>query len=194
MLIEIRIHSLGYNHIRNEFFPLSGTLEEFSQFINEGFIQYSKSRARKTQNSVLKARYADIGWEFGSRSENEFAIISIDAYLKSINYFYKKKNYSYFLQSLSRAFYLAFKTNEEQKLKECLDTHLSYLDELSSSNQIRWTYDLINNILKNGILIKEKLDIDKLLNYINQGKKFYKNRDILFFHRFKTLEDAFKEI
>ena len=90
MLIEIRIHSLGYNHIRNEFFPLSGTLEEFSQFINEGFIQYSKSRARKTQNSVLKARYADIGWEFGSRSENEFAIISIDAYLKSINYFYKK--------------------------------------------------------------------------------------------------------
>ncbi|KKN54194.1 hypothetical protein LCGC14_0594870 [marine sediment metagenome] len=193
MLIEIRIHSLGYNHIQNEFYPLSGTLEEFSNFTNASFLQYSKSRAMQTQNNVLKARYSDIVWEFGNTIEKEFALISINSHLKNINYFYGKENYAYFLNSLSRAFYLAFRLDDSQKLKECLVIHLKYIDKFISSNLIRWTYDLLQNILKFSLSIKAEIDSKEILRYLDYGKEFYSEKDILFYNHFSTLEFIFKD-
>jgi len=192
MLMEIRIHSLRYNHMQNEFHPLSGILEEFSKFINASFLQYCKSRAMKTQNNVLKARYSDIVWEFGNIAEKEFALISVNSYLENINFFYGEENYTYFLNSLSRAFYLAFRLNDSQKLKECLNIHLKYIDRFTSSSLIRWTYDLLHNILKFSISIKEEIDSKDILRYINCGKEFYRERDILFYNNFSTLESIFK--
>ena len=193
MLMEIRIHSLGYNHMQNKFYPLGGTLEEFSQFITEGFLQYSKSRAMKTQNNVLKARYSDIVWEFGSINDKEFALISIDSHLKIIDYFYEKENYTYFLNSNSRAFYLAFKLADLRKLKECLDAHLKYIDELTSTNLLRWTYDLLQNILKFSASIKEEIDSKEIIRYINNGKEFYREKDIMFYNNFSNLESLFSD-
>ena len=193
MLMEIRIQSLRYNHIQNEFYPLSGTLEEFSKFINVPFLQYSKSRAMKTQNRVLKARYSDIIWEFGNTTEKNFALISINSHLKNIDYFYRKENYTNFLNSLSRAFYLAFRLEDSQKLKECLDIHLKYLDKFTSSNLIRWNYDLLQNILKFSVSIKDKVDSNEILRYLNYGKEFYRERDILFYNNFSNLECLFKD-
>lgn len=107
-------------------------------YINKDVIDYWEQRIDKTDNPILKARYAGLVWDFKYKQTNEkpdFSILTkyIEALLNSVEGNYQKHSIIGF-NKLKRAFELSVRTKQNTLLERTKKILLDYEDATATDN------------------------------------------------------------
>ena len=164
---ETKIFGMDYSISNRKFIPSFGDCVEF----NDEEIEYYKTRAAKTKNSILKARYCDVLWEF--KKDINFLKSGIISYLESSNDYFRVKNYHYMVHALFKAFSFSKTMKNDTLGLKCLEEHLKFLKRFKEMDEIRWMYDIIDSILDNGYFIRANIDLNLILSYIQDNLEQY---------------------
>ncbi|MCX6345656.1 MAG: DUF4209 domain-containing protein [Armatimonadetes bacterium] len=118
-------------------------------------IEYYKTRAIATSNPILKARYADVVWDFRPFKHHEYALLAADAYLDCTDVYIPsiQINNLWGLEladAVERALCIAVKLNNDQLINTIAEeaiTHYSE-NEVDSFNDQRSFLEVIADIHK----------------------------------------------
>ncbi len=132
------------------FHPLySQQSKETGEYINlhpniddapEGCIEYWLQRARETHHPLLRARYADLVWEFSRRLTGkgapvEAAHIAIDGYL-DVAKIHNRGKMHWLPEMLHRMMSLALSISDTDRISTCVNRIIQYADETEEVDKV----------------------------------------------------------
>lgn len=108
------------------------------KLVTPEILQYWQDRTKVVKNPILKARYADLVWDFskpvkGSMADVSMARISIDSYLEIIaNELYKHEVRA--ITKLKRSLDIALSINDRKKIELARDAIIRFEDKIAQDN------------------------------------------------------------
>lgn len=129
-----------------------GYIPDLAQ-IDPDAVAYWETRAAIAKHPFLRARYADLVWDFkfpalGQRPGIQFARIAIDAYLDALSAnLYKHAVHA--LQALRRALYLAVSMKDTQRLDLCKQAIIASLHAVEDSREFGNWAQMVDELLRN---------------------------------------------
>ena len=139
---------------------INGKVNDFKIFNNEE-IEYLKSRIEETNNTWLKSRYAHIIWN--ETKHNDFAIITVDNYILTINKIKKKEEIRELFILVSAILYIS------KSVKSTLEKAKTVTFELLNTLPEWLKPNILSEILENNIFKKKELETiaDNFIHWID---------------------------
>ena len=181
---EALVHTSEIRNDDQKLIPIAGREFDFE----EEDLNYFKLRFSNTRNSLLKAKFADIVWQESEEKNLNIASTAAEGYLEMADFFFEKENHNYLTKILVRSLYLSIISGNQEFLKNCVKKLEDMIGKLVSLNKIRYTYDLLKELIENYEKVKHLISKDKLLFAIREGKDYYENRDYSWRDKFIELE------
>ncbi len=142
LLEELKVEGLAFSFYERR--PGRGTPGE-SYFaptpnLNEGIIRYWEVRAQTAKNPVLRARYADLIWEFGRQVIKDqpmhmFAQIAIDSYVE-IARGERHKSDIHTIWKLERALSLALSIRDNARAEQVAEAMIWHENHAAEENKL----------------------------------------------------------
>lgn len=186
---EALVHSSEIRNEERKLIPIVGRAFEFE----EEDLNYFTSRFSITRNSLLKAKFADIVWQESVEKNPKIASKAAEGYLEMTDFFLEKENYIYLTKILVRSLYLSTISTIQEILENCVHKLEEMIEKLGNLNKIRYTYDLLKELIINHEKVKGLIDKEKILGAIRKGKEFYKDKDYVWKSRFDELEKILQD-
>jgi hypothetical protein len=142
-------------------------------------LDYWKRRATEVSHPVLRARYADLAWDFSQyfkvKREVTHARAAIDAYLSTVHERLFERHQEA-VTSLKRALSLALSINESQRVTSAVTAMLKFFDEEAKpNNHGTWSFifdDLLQNKRVPLSTVQERNIIDGLERILKMSSTF----------------------
>lgn len=151
------------------------------QLVKETTISYWDKRSKTTNNSLLKARYSGLVWNFskktiGRKPHYSFAVRCCESLLRIA----EEKNYKYEIegiQKLERAIFLACSLNNSQLIKKAKNTILNFEDLISVDNLPGlWGFSFDLLVMNKNVVLSDDEE-KKIIDNLESSLQRLKNAD-----------------
>jgi len=152
----------------------NGTVMKYPNIcdITPAIIEYWSKRVKEVKNPILKARYANLVWDFSkkvTRRQPEYSIAQIA--IDSIIEIAQKGLHKYkteVIKKLGRALFLALSLNDKNRIERVKNTIIHYEDKIAEDNKPGlWGFSF-DFLLKNKKILLNPEEKIKIINDLEQ--------------------------
>lgn len=149
-------------------------LPDLAKDFTKEAIDYYRQRVEETENPVLKARYADIIWDFAK--DHHIVSTAVGAYLNVGTHYVFHESGEWdreAYKAFKRGMKLAWQLNKKESLDESLAAVNAALETLSEANRFRYCLDLSQLFLECISKLKAKIDLGRLRSITEKAVSHY---------------------